>query len=407
MRTLRFLQFSDLGFENREYIFQWGCTREKTEIVERETRDVLERIVALAKERQVEALFIPGDLFDHRTVSLEGIRFLQDCFRGLGGIPVFVSPGDEDFYGASSFYNSDFLRAIGMKPWPENVHIFAEKPCSHAMLPGHEEIVITGIPHLGRCCERVNVRDLPITKDPERLNILIGHGPWENDGCDGRRAAVAFPGGDAETQGFDYVAYGHVKGAEEVADTSGRIRSAASGCPYGRKIDEVGQKTILLGEVEKGGIQPGKFERIRVALRTTHEMTVRCGRLKQMRSLQQRIERALHREHIEAMDSVVIRFEGQAPEPLLWKIYEDSLKDMVFRVKVDTSRVEPTFNFRKYTQGSDGELTTEGLFVRRLKGCLDQAGDGEERKSIIKALEWGLRALGEKTIGLTDENQEA
>jgi len=374
MEIFRFLQFSDLHFETREYGWQWECPREKMEALETETREVVEKIVNLAKERQVDAILVAGDLFDDRMISLDGIRFLQDCFQVVEGIPVFITPGNEDPYGVSSLYNSQFLKAIGMNPWPSNVHIFTETPCSGVTVPGNEDITITGIPHVGQSLRKERPLAVPIAKDETRLNILLFHGTWEKDGA-----------------------------SDEM---DGRIRGGASGCPYGRKIDEIGEKTITVGQVERGGILPENLEKIRVAPRTINEVKIQCDRLKQIGALRRRIEGTLHRKHVDAMDMVVIRMEGRGNHELLRKIYEDSVKGMYFLAKMDTSGVKANFDFKKYLQGIDTELTTEGLFVRKMKELLDGDGDPRQRRALEKALEWGLDALIDKRVEFDHENQE-
>lgn len=406
METFRFLQFSDLHFETREYGWQWECPREKMEALETETREVVEKIVNLAKERQVDAILVAGDLFDDRMISLDGIRFLQDCFQGVEGIPVFITPGNEDPYGVSSLYNSQFLKAIGMNPWPSNVHIFTETPCSGVTVPGNEDITITGIPHVGQGLRKERPLAVPIAKDETRLNILLFHGTWEKDGASDEMATLPFSTEEFFSHHFDYVAFGHIHAAEHIKDADGRIRGGASGCPYGRKIDEIGEKTITVGQVERGGILPENLEKIRVAPRTINEVKIQCDRLKQIGALRRRIEGTLHRKHVDAMDMVVIRMEGRGNHELLRKIYEDSVKGMYFLAKMDTSGVQANFDFKKYLQGIDTELTTEGLFVRKMKELLDGDGDPRQRRALEKALEWGLDALINKRVEFDHENQE-
>lgn len=405
MATLRFLQFSDLHFGNQDYEHQWECPREKVEIIESETREVVERIVKLAKDREVEAVLIPGNLFDARTISLEGIRFLQDCFQSLGETPVFVAPGNEDFYGSSGFYNSQFLTEIGMNPWPSNVHIFGEKAASGIIFPGNEHIAITGIPHLGRGLKKVKPLASPIAKDAMRLNILAFHGTWEKNGALDQWATLPFNTEELYSHHFDYAAFGHTHSGEEITDEEGKVRGAASGCPYGRRTDELGEKTIIVGEVERGGIRPENIERIPVAPRTVREVRIQCRGSDKIQSLGQRIEKALHRGKIEATDLVLIRLEGEGNHELLQKVYEYSVREMYFLAKMDTSAIKTKFDFKRYGQGIDSELTTEGLFARRMRELLNNAENPREQRTVEKALEWGLEALTNKRIEFDHENQ--
>ena len=406
MDTLRFLQFSDLHFENTEHEWQWACSKEKADIIEQEMRQVVEKIIELTKEREVEVILIPGNLFDAQTVSLDGIRFLQDCFRSLGGIPVFIAPGNEDPYEPSSLYNSQFLREIGMKAWPKNVHVFTEQPYSSVVLSEDKNVVITGIPHVGLRPEQERPLSLPLEKAEGGVNILMFRGTCERDGSSDGQPTMPFSPEELHTHGFDYVAFGHPHIGEEIKDKKGRIRGAASGCPYGRKIDEIGEKTVILGEIATGGIGPENMERIRVAPRTVHDVRVRCGGLKQIRALSQRTEKALHRGNVEPTHLVLVRMEGKSNHELLDRVYEDSVKGMFFLTKMETSEVRSDFDFRKYARGQDTERTTEGVFIQNMKELLDQPGSPSERRIREKALEWGLDALKDRKIEFGYEDQE-
>lgn len=206
---------------------------------------------------------------------------------------------------------------------------------------------------------------------------------------------------------FDYVAFGHVPKGQEIFDKAGRIRGAAAGCPCGRRLNEDGEKTVIVGKVGKGGVQRESMERIGLAPRTVHEVTVSCRGAKQLQSLRQRIERALSQGRIEAMDLVSIRLQGQASHDHLREIYEDSLKDMYFLIRLDTSGVRSPFDFRKYAQGGDTGLTTEGLYVREMKTLLNKARCDDEKRTIEKSLQLGLDALRNKNIEFDHEAEEA
>ncbi|MBW2121290.1 MAG: metallophosphoesterase [Deltaproteobacteria bacterium] len=406
MLALRFLQFSDLHFESRDYEREWQCPEEKRKILEDEMKQVVEKIVTVAREYEVCAVLVAGDLFDGRTVSLEGVRFLQDCFRSAGDIQIFIVPGDQDCFGVSSLYNPELLKGIGMNPWPENVHIFKEGPSSSILLPGSDDIAITGIPHIGRGLRRERPLAVPIPKDATRLNVLLLHGAFEENGGSKAEATLCFNREEVHSQHFDYIAFGHFHQGEEIRDEEGKVRAASSGCPYGLRTEEFGEKSVIVSEIERGGIRPENIERIRVAPRTVREVKIHCNGLKRADSLRQRIEKGLHREKIEATDLVHIRIEGQGSHQLAWRVYEESIREGYFLARLDTSGLRQKFDLRRYTRGVDTELTTEGLFVRKMKELLDSTENLQQLRAVEKALEWGLEALAGKTIEFNHENQE-
>jgi hypothetical protein len=273
-------------------------------------------------------------------------------------------------------------------------------------LPGGDDVVVTGIPNVGRGFHREEVPGVSVPGRQAGLNILLMHATW--DGNEGWMEEEIGPS-EADEHGspcFDYVAFGHVEAGQEIVSEGGKIKGAASGCPYGLRTDEIGEKTVIVGQIEPGGIRSENLERIRVAPRTVRGVKIRCGGLKQTRSLLRKIEQTLHRERIEPTDLVVMQFEGKSVRERLRDIYENSLKDMYFLSKMDTSGVVSSFDFRKYARRVDAELTTEGLFVQRMRGLLDKAKDPRERRTLEKALTWGLDALRNENIEFSRENKE-
>src|SRR5205085_1765987 len=62
-----------------------------------ELRDALTRALALGKEREVDAVCIAGDVYEHEYVSEDTISFLRGAFAAAG-VPVLVTPGNHDPY---------------------------------------------------------------------------------------------------------------------------------------------------------------------------------------------------------------------------------------------------------------------------------------------------------------------
>ncbi len=84
----------------------------------RELRATLTRIATLAREQQVDALTIAGDLYDHALIMPETIEFLQDQLARLAPIRVLIAPGQSDAYTNDSYYQR--------LHWPSHVYIFQQ-----------------------------------------------------------------------------------------------------------------------------------------------------------------------------------------------------------------------------------------------------------------------------------------
>src|SRR5438445_13847699 len=67
-------------------------------------RDTLMRIVTLAQEIAPNAVFCGGDLYEHDRVLPDTAEFLRNQFERLHPIPVYLAPGNHDWYGQESVY---------------------------------------------------------------------------------------------------------------------------------------------------------------------------------------------------------------------------------------------------------------------------------------------------------------
>lgn len=83
----------------------------------RSLRQTLERACAVAVERQADAFVVAGDLYEHERFSPDTADFLRSTFASVE-LPVFLSPGNHDWYGPLSLY--------AQVEWSPNVHVFTE-----------------------------------------------------------------------------------------------------------------------------------------------------------------------------------------------------------------------------------------------------------------------------------------
>ena len=71
-----------------------------------------------ARETRAEALFCGGDLYENDRVAPDTAEFLRTAFAELAPTPVFLAPGNHDWYGPHSLY--------ALVEWSQNVHVFTE-----------------------------------------------------------------------------------------------------------------------------------------------------------------------------------------------------------------------------------------------------------------------------------------
>lgn len=199
-----------------------------------EQRELLSRLVEAAAQRQADLLLLAGDLFD-------GERFFRETGQALIAalgrltIPVFIAPGNHDFYSARSPYAT--------LDWPENVHIFREEAITSVVLP-QLNCTVHGAAFVTPSCSRSLLHGFCAPQDGG-THLMLMHG--DTDGGAYNPISVD----DIAESGIDYLALGHIhKGGG--LQQSGKTRWAYPGCPEGRGFDETGEKGVLYLEIDQG-----------------------------------------------------------------------------------------------------------------------------------------------------------
>ena len=103
-----------------------GLTPEKSARRRAELRDIPRRLAELAKTEGVDLVLLPGDLLDGARVHPETVRALADALGSME-VPVFIAPGNHDFYTLSGLYAAPI--------WPRNVILFRDSRPALVELP--------------------------------------------------------------------------------------------------------------------------------------------------------------------------------------------------------------------------------------------------------------------------------
>ena len=103
-----------------------GLTPEQAAGRRQEQRQLLNRLAELARDRGVDLVLLSGDLLDGRQTYRETAQALARALESLP-CPVFLAPGNHDFYGPHSLYAA--------LDWPDNVHIFSTEAPQYVEFP--------------------------------------------------------------------------------------------------------------------------------------------------------------------------------------------------------------------------------------------------------------------------------
>lgn len=207
-----------------------------------EQRELLSRLAELAEERRADAVLLSGDLLDGGQTYQETVQALARC---LGAIPcpVFIAPGNHDYYDARSVYAGTV--------WPDNVHIFSTVSVEGVELPGLN-CVVHGAAFTTPQADRSPLMGFAAPRDG-KIHLMTLHGEVEGKGRYG-----PIPLEDIAASNLTYLALGHIHTCSGL-QKAGETWWAYPGCPEGRGFDETGDKGVLAVTVDDGGGVSAEF----------------------------------------------------------------------------------------------------------------------------------------------------
>ena len=357
---IRVLHAADLHLDSP---FQ-ALGRDKAALRRSEQRALLGRIAGLAREERADMVLFAGDMFDADAPYPETMRLLEQALPEMG-LPVFIAPGNHDWYGPRS-------------PWArldlgENVHIFKNEEIECVELPQLNARVWGGA--FTEKYRRPPLAGFEAEKDGDTIDIMVLHGEVGVPGS----PYGAISEQDIARSGMDYVALGHIhagSGLRRAGDTF----YAWPGCPEGRGFDETGEKGVLLTDVSPGactaravGLGGRRYEVLSVDLSESadHVKTV-------LDTLGRDAGRDIYR--------VILTGAPEAAPDL--PAMRGALEDRFFALELRDETV-----LRRDVWDGREVLSLKGLFLDGLWQRYEAAETDEERADIELAARYGLAAL--------------
>ncbi len=359
MSMIRILHTADLHLDSP---FE-GLGASKAALRRGEQRDLLGRIAELAIAEEVDLVLFSGDLLDSDNSFYETGEELIRCLRRIPA-PVFIAPGNHDFYSERSPYARLKL--------PENIHIFTSSSIERYELPALGARVY-GAAFTERRSKPL-LRGFRAPRTEGVANILCLHGEF------GVRDSVYDPISEEDLagSGLDYAALGHIH------KPSGLCRAGATwyawpGCPEGRGFDETGEKTVNLVELDG---ERCTLRTVSVAGRRYETLEVDVSASDPLLA----IHTQLPDETVRDIYRIVLTGETDAP-PDLGRLHEN-LSEFFFELQLrDETRM------RRSVWEKAGDDSLRGLFLYKLRQRYDAAKTDEERAHVEQAARWGLAAL--------------
>ena len=361
MSEIKILHAADLHLDSAFEALPAG----KAALRRSEQRELLSRLSALAQQEKVQLVLLAGDLFDSDNSYYETGEQLARTLAGIGA-PVFIAPGNHDFYSPRS-------------PWARlklqgNIYLFTENTIRGMELPA------LGLRVYGAAFNEKRSGPLLRGFTAERRegfrNVLVLHGEV-GARADGTYNPIAEE--EIAASGMDYVALGHIHKASGLL-RAGDVWYSWPGCPEGRGFDETGERYVNLVTLADDGtcrleqrcIATRRYETLRVDVTGGDPLLA--------------IHTLLPDESVR--DVYRITLTGEVDEAPDLSRLRQNLSELFFELQLrDETRPRQALWERA------GDDTLRGLFLKELKRQYDDAPDDGARREIEQAARWGLAAL--------------
>ena len=332
-----------------------------------EQLETFSRIMAAAVGR-ADVVLIAGDLFDGENVRRETLSVIRRGFRSLGGIPVFISPGNHDPYPV--YENLELGENVRVFPAEGGVCDLEEhrmRICGAGFASRH------GAPRIGPS---------EFEKHEEYTNILLLHG--DISGAPGSERYNPLSTNDF--RGFDYAALGHIHRHGGINEGGGSVW-AYPGIPEPGGFDEGEGGGYIFGDVTRGA---ASLEHVPTAKRgyrvyelsqdepaADNESLISLASSRVMSGGEGGIVRIILKGRTKS---------GFRPDVGLIK---DRLRGLCFSVDV-RDETEPELDLT--ADENDGGLRAVYIRIMRKKALAFPAGS-RERKTAERALRLGVEAM--------------
>lgn len=337
-----------------------------------ETLITFEKIIDIAKEKDIQVLVIAGDLFDSNNIEE---RFINAVFDKISTAPfkVIFSAGNHDpLDSLSPFLNRELpenLYVLGIKDEcitfdDINLHVYG-RSFESAALKGEELFTIN-------------------PNNDSYINLMVQHGELKSDLNSGYNAITPR---FVKNSKMDYIALGHIHKRSDI----GRIDNtffAYCGCPEGQGFDELDEKGVYIGEIGHGVCE---LEFVPVSKRQHIHYKADISELNESNEIVDFILKTLCNEYGDSYKDNLYKIEligSISPDTELYIAeIQSRLSNELYFVKVKDN-TEISVDLDELSK----EVSLKGIFVKKmLEKCA--LADQEQKPLYQKALQLGLRAF--------------
>jgi len=397
MAVVKFLQVSDFHLGRP---FGWIAPDRRPQR-KQDQRRALEMSVQQAIERGVDAILLPGDLFDQECVDADTLAFAVRAFEVSGCPPVFIAPGNHDPYSEVSHYWNPHLLRARAGAWPAHVHVFTSPQWTPKQVPGRDDITVWGRCYIGNVAsaERPLAPDMVKDVKPFKgapVNVAIFHASREGFGPPGQAVVAPFSDDEARRSPFAYLAAGHYHTPSRLDGGMGSVRVGYAGAAIALDVSELGRHGAYEVTMQYGdGPTRTAVELVELDRRVVHALEADITGAGTAEQVDRRVAKEMDRAGTAEPDIVTVRLRGRLAKGVRYSAPGAELRARAFYVRVNLSAVRPDYDLEAYR--SDASAATESRFACAMLAKLDAEKDPKERAVLESALYYGLDAfrLGE------------
>ena len=323
---------------------------------------VFAQMLAIARERAVDAVLIAGDLFASPTPPTPIFRQAMDMIAAVP-CPVVLSPGNHDHICADSVYLREQL--------PSNLHVFTNTVLEPYVL--NAECIVWGAAFDGMTAS-IPLR-APVTAALQ--NICLIHTDLRTDSQYNH-----YDESEIAASGFQYLAAGH-NHAGSVLKRAGKTWYCRPGALMATKSSETGTKGCFYVELEDGTprIEPLIGNGIEF-----QEYTIDLSPIPSDVGLQKLLVERIPKHHSQI--AATFTFTGERVYEPNFEALQRALSQIFFHcvLRDETTVKKPLW---RYLQSDD----LRGSVSRSFRDRIETARDEDEKADFLLAFRYALAAF--------------
>jgi len=317
------------------------------------------RLIDYAKNNDIHCILLAGDVFDSDTPTKEDKDFFYNAVNDNKDISFYYLKGNHDKNEITKFEC-------------ENLFTFDDSWKSYT----YNNVTITGIEITN---DNINSLYSSLKLNKENLNIVMLHGDINNKGKDSIDLKKLL------NKSIDYLALGHIH-SYYCQNIDARGVAIYPGCLDGRGYDEMGEKGLVLLDIENNKIN---YSFVPFSSRPYILKEIDVSGAKSLYDIQNKVSSAINDLKKESIVRLVlygkVNSDAETDYTDIENRIEIAFKDKFFDLRVD-SKIKLTIDANKFKD----EISLRGEFVRSLL-----SSDDEDKDEI---LELGLRMFSKEEV---------